>query len=61
MLLQSKMCTDTQPAIGRKLNLVILLAGTNDLSLNVNKEHRSELHIANEIIELAKSIKKNDS
>ena len=49
----------TQPTIERKPNLIILPAGTNDLSLKLNNEHKYELHIANEIIELANSIKEN--
>ena len=49
----------TQPTIERKPNLIILHAGTNDLSLKLNNEQKSELQIANEIIELANSIKEN--
>ena len=49
----------TQPTIERKPNLIILHAGTNDLSLKLNSGQKSELQIANEIIELANSIKEN--
>ena len=49
----------TQPTIERKPSLIILHAGTNDLSLKLNNEQKSELQIANEIIELANSIKEN--
>ena len=48
-----------QPTIERKPNLIVLHTGTNDLSLKLNNEQKSELQIANEIFELAKSIKEN--
>ncbi len=54
------MCSYTQPTIERKPNFVILHAGTNDLSLKINNEQKSELQIANEIIKLVNSIKVND-
>ena len=50
----------TQPTIERKPNLVIHHAGINKLSQKINKEQKSELQIANEIIELANSIKESD-
>ena len=49
----------TQPTIERKPNLNIFNVCTNDLSLKLNNEQKSELQIANKIIELDNSIKEN--
>lgn len=45
-----------QPSIKRKLNLILLHTGTNDLSLKIDGKEATELQIAEEIIDLAKPI-----
>ena len=48
-----------QPSIERKPNLVLLHSGTNDLSLKIDGKEKTEVQIAEEIINLAKSISDN--
>lgn len=45
-----------QPSIERKPNLILLHSGTNDLSLKIDGKEKTEVQIAEEIIDLAKSI-----
>lgn len=45
-----------QPSIERKPNLILLHTGTNDLSSKINGKEKTEVQIAEEIIDLAKSI-----
>ena len=49
-----------KPSVERKPNVVILHIGTNDLSPKRNEEEKSAVHIAQEVIELAKGIREND-
>ena len=48
-----------QPSIERKPNLILLHSGTNDLSLKIDGKEKTEVQIAEEIIDLAKSISDN--
>ena len=48
-----------QPSIERKPNLILLHSGTNDLSLKIDGKEKTEVQIAEEIINLAKSISDN--
>ena len=50
----------TIPTIKKKPNLVVLHVGTNDLPLKRGEEEKSEVQIAQEIIELANEIKENN-
>ena len=45
-----------QPSIVRKPNLILLHSSTNDLSLKIHGKEKTEVQIAEEIIDLAKSI-----
>ena len=49
-----------KPSVERKPNVVILDNGTNNLSPKRNEEEKSAVQIAQEVIELAKGIMKND-
>ena len=48
-----------QPSIERKPNLILLHSGTNDLPLKIDGKEKTEVQIAEEIIDLAKSISGN--
>ena len=48
-----------QPSIERKPNLILLHSGTNDLTLKIDGKEKTEVQIAEEIINLAKSISDN--
>ena len=48
-----------QPSIERKPNLILLHSSTNDLSLKIDGKEKTEVQIAEEIIDLAKSISDN--
>ena len=50
----------TIPTIEKKPNLIVLHVGTNDLPSRRGEEEKSEVQIAQEIIELANEMKENN-
>ena len=48
-----------QPSIVRRPNLILLQSGRNGLSLKIDGKEKTEVQIAEEIIDLAKSISDN--